>query len=295
MKSVSKFTLGVAVAVVGLSLLAACSPSEEPREAVENEPKETAEAGPVSPPVQEAAPETVVGTEAATSDLQLQALEWRNIGPFNGGRGTTVVGHPNDKMVFFFGHGSGGLWKTEDAGTTWLPVGAGQFNYASVGAMAIYEKNPDIMYVGLGEPQMRQSVSWGDGMYKSVDGGETWQHIGLSDSLHISRVRVHPHNSDIVFVSSLGHAFGPNEERGVFRTTDGGETWERVLFKNEGTGAIDLVMSPDDPNLLFAALWEFERKAWGAKPADRIAVSGARVTAVTPGRRSRATTACPKA
>jgi hypothetical protein len=111
---------------------------------------------------------------AATAELQLQALEWRNVGPFNGGRGTTVVGHPTEKMVFYFGHSSGGLWKTEDAGMTWEQVGAGQFNYASVGAMAIYEKDPNIMYVGLGEPQLRQSVSWGDGMYKSVDGGVTW-------------------------------------------------------------------------------------------------------------------------
>jgi photosystem II stability/assembly factor-like uncharacterized protein len=238
-------------------MLAACSPSEEPKDSIQ------AESG--SSPAMEAATEADMVSGAATSGVELQALEWRNIGPFNGGRGTTVVGHPTDKLVFYFGHGSGGLWKTEDAGTTWEQVGAGQFNYASVGAMAIYEKNPDIMYVGLGEPQMRQSVSWGDGMYKSVDGGATWEHIGLDDSLHIARVRIHPNNPDIVYVASLGHAFGRNEERGVFRTTDGGETWERVLFKNDGTGAIDLVMSPDDPNLLFAALWEFERKAWGAK------------------------------
>ena len=198
------------------------------------------------------------------ADPDLQALEWRNIGPFNGGRGTTVVGHPTDKNVFYFGHGSGGLWKTEDAGTYWIPVGQGQFNYASVGAMAISEKNPDIMYVGLGEPQLRQSVSWGDGMYKSVDGGENWQHIGLTDSLHIARVRIHPDNPDVVYVASMGHAFGPTEERGVFRTRDGGTTWEKVLYRNESTGAIDLVMSPGDPDVLFAALWTFERKAWGS-------------------------------
>jgi hypothetical protein len=134
--------------------------------------------------------------ETSGAGPEFQALQWRNVGPFNGGRGTTVVGHPTDKNVFFFGHGSGGLWKTEDAGTYWIPVGAGQFNYASVGAMALFEKNPDIMYVGLGEPQLRQSVSWGDGMYKSVDGGETWEHIGLETSLHIARVRVHPDNPD---------------------------------------------------------------------------------------------------
>jgi len=155
---------------------------------------------------------TAIPTTAAEPDLT--ALEWRNIGPFNGGRGTTVVGHPTDRNVFFFGHGSGGLWKTEDAGTYWIPVGAGQFNYASVGAMAIYEKNPDIMYVGLGEPQLRQSVSWGDGMYKSVDGGDTWDHIGLEDSLHIARVRIRPEDPDVVYVASMGHAFGPTEERG---------------------------------------------------------------------------------
>jgi photosystem II stability/assembly factor-like uncharacterized protein len=197
-------------------------------------------------------------------ESQIQALEWRNIGPFNGGRGTTVVGHPTNRNVFFFGHGSGGLWKTEDAGTYWIPVGAGQFNYASVGAMALYDKNPDIMYVGLGEPQLRQSVSWGDGMYKSVDGGETWQHIGLDDSLHIARVRIHPDNPDVVFVASMGHAFGPTEERGVFRTQDGGKTWEKVLYQNQSTGAIDLIVSPGDPDVLFAALWTFERKAWGS-------------------------------
>ncbi len=209
----------------------------------------------------------IAGTAAAAfaqSDADIQAMKWRNIGPFNGGRGTTVVGHPTDRNVFYFGHGSGGLWKTEDAGTYWIPVGEGQFNYASVGAMALYEKNPDIMYVGLGEPQLRQSVSWGDGMYKSVDGGETWEHIGLEDSLHIARVRIHPDNPDLVYVASMGHAFGPTEEKGVFRTKDGGATWDRVLFQNEGTGAIDLVMSPGDPNVLFAALWTFDRKAWGS-------------------------------
>jgi len=200
-------------------------------------------------------------------ESQIQALEWRHIGPFNGGRGTTVVGHPTEPQVFYFGHGSGGLWKTVDAGRYWTPLGDGQFNYASVGAMAISDKNPDILYVGLGEPQMRQSVSYGDGMYKSVDGGETWTHIGLSDSLHISRVRIHPENPDVVYVASLGHAFGPNEEKGVFRTRDGGKSWEKVLFVSPKAGAIDLVMNPSNPDHLFAAMWEFERRAWGAKTA----------------------------
>ena len=210
-----------------------------------------------------------VGSHAVADDFDtsVQALEWRNIGPFNGGRGTSVVGHPTNPQVFWFGHSSGGLWKTDDAGAYWTPVGEGQFRYASVGAIALHEKNPDIMYVGLGEPQMRQSVSWGDGMYKTVDGGETWQHIGLTEARQISKVVIHPDNPDIVYVASMGHTWGPSPERGVFRSKDGGKSWEKVLFKSEKTGAIDMVMSPEDPNILFAALWEFERKAWGAKTA----------------------------
>ena len=161
----------------------------------------------------------------------------------------------------------GGLWKTEDAGTYWIPVGDGQFRYASVGAIALHEKNPDIMYVGLGEPQMRQSVSWGDGMYKTTDGGKTWTHLGLEEARQISKVIIHPDDPNRVYVASMGHTWGPSPERGVFRTTDGGKTWDKVLFKSDKTGCIDMVMSPENPNILFAALWEFERKAWGAKTA----------------------------
>lgn len=198
-------------------------------------------------------------------DKSMQAMTWRNIGPFNGGRGSSVVGHPTEKQTFFSGHSSGGLWKTDDAGMYWRPLGDGQFRYASVGAIALFEKNPDIMYVGLGEPQLRQSCSWGDGVYKTVDGGKTWQHLGLSEARQIARVRIHPDNPDCVFVASMGHAWGPNQEKGVFRSTDGGKTWKNVLFKSENTGCIDLVMNPSNPDELFAAMWEFDRKAWGSK------------------------------
>jgi photosystem II stability/assembly factor-like uncharacterized protein len=136
-----------------------------------------------------------------------------------------------------------------------------------VGAIALHEKNPDIMYVGMGEPQLRQSVSWGDGMYKTVDGGKTWKHIGLTEARQIAKVIIHPDNPDLVYVASMGHAWGPSKEKGVFRTEDGGKTWEKVLFKSEKTGCIDMVMNPSNPKELFAALWEFERKAWGAKTA----------------------------
>jgi len=192
------------------------------------------------------------------------AMIWRFIGPIAGTRGSVVLGHPTEKTVFYFG-ASGGLWKTPDAGLTWVPLGDGQFNSSSVGAMEISLSNPDIMYVGMGEPQMRNNVSWGDGMYKSVDGGATWTHIGLGDSRHIAQVRIHPTNPDIVYVAAYGHAFGPNAERGVYRTRDGGRTWEQVLFKSDKAGAIDLIMNPKNPDELYAAIWEFERKAWGPK------------------------------
>lgn len=198
-------------------------------------------------------------------DKSIQAMTWRNIGPFNGGRGSSVVGHPTERQTFFSGHSSGGLWKTEDAGMYWEPVGDGQFRYASIGAIALHEPNPNIMYVGLGEPQLRQSCSWGDGVYKTTDGGKTWSHLGLSEARQIARIRIHPENPDLVYVASMGHAWGPNQEKGVFRSRDGGKTWENVLFKSENTGCIDLVMNPSNPDELLAAMWEFDRKAWGSK------------------------------
>jgi photosystem II stability/assembly factor-like uncharacterized protein len=189
---------------------------------------------------------------------------WRFIGPMTGTRGSVVLGHPTDTNVFYHG-ASGGLWRTPDAGQSWVPVGDGQFGTSSVGGMEISLSNPDIMYVGMGEPQMRNNVSWGDGVYKSVDGGETWTHLGLEETHHISQIRIHPTDPDTVFVAAFGHAFGPNPERGVYRTRDGGANWEQVLFKSESAGAIDLVMNPTNPDELFASIWEFERKAWGPK------------------------------
>ena len=192
------------------------------------------------------------------------ALEWRFIGPIVGNRGSVVLGHPTEQNVFYNG-ASNGLWKTEDAGTYWEPVGDKDFKYGSIGAMEFSESNPNIAYVGMGEPQMRNNVSWGDGVYKTKDGGETWTHLGLEETNHISQIRVHPTNPDIVYVGAFGHAFGPNPERGVYRTKDGGKSWEKVLYKSEKAGVIDLVMNPSNPDELFAVIWEFERKAWGPK------------------------------
>lgn len=191
-------------------------------------------------------------------------LQWRFIGPIAGNRGSVVLGHPAEPNTFYFG-ASNGLWKTEDAGTYWEPVGDETFKSGNIGAMEFSESNPNIAYVGMGEPQMRNNVSWGDGIYKTSDNGKTWTHLGLEETHHISQVRVHPSNPDIVFAAAFGHAFGPNPERGVYRTKDGGKTWEKVLFKSEKAGVIDLVMNPSNPDELFAVIWEFERKAWGPK------------------------------
>ena len=197
-------------------------------------------------------------------EMKFDALEWRFIGPIVGNRGSVVLGHPTEKNTFYHG-ASNGLWKTEDAGVYWEPVGDEYFNYGSIGAMEFSESNPDIAYVGLGEPQMRNNVSWGDGVYKTTDNGKTWKHLGLEESKHISQIRVHPTNPDIVFVGVYGHAFGPNPERGVYRTKDGGNTWEQVFYKSDKAGCIDLALNPSNPDELFAVIWEFERKAWGPK------------------------------
>lgn len=168
--------------------------------------------------------------DIAGSITEFQALEWRFIGPMTGTRGSVVLGHPTESNVFYHGAGNG-LWKTEDAGIYWMPVGDDYFKSGNIGAMEISESNPDIMYVGMGEPQMRNNVSWGDGVYKSIDGGETWTHLGLEETHHISQVRIHPTNPDIVYIGAYGHAFGPNPERGVYRTKDGGKTWKKYCIK----------------------------------------------------------------
>ncbi len=194
----------------------------------------------------------------------LDALKWRFIGPMTGTRGSAVVGHPTDRNVFFHAAGNG-LWKTTDAGATWLAVGDRDFTKGSMGAIEISETDPNIIYVGTGEPQMRNNVSWGDGVYKSTDGGDSWTNIGLKDTHHIAQVRIHPSNPNIVYVAAYGHAFGPNEERGVFKTVDGGKTWKKVLYKSPTAGVIDLIINHSNPDELFASVWEFERKAWGPK------------------------------
>src|SRR5256712_12745575 len=158
----------------------------------------------------------------------LNSLEWRLIGPFRGGRVVAVAGDPVHSQLFYFGSTGGGVWKTTDGGILWENVSDGFFKRASVGAIAVSTSDPNVIYVGMGETTIRGNVSHGDGVYKSTDGGKSWTHLGLADTRQIGKVRVHPQNPDVVYVAALGHAHGPNNERGVYRSYDGGKTWERI-------------------------------------------------------------------
>lgn len=189
------------------------------------------------------------------------ALQWRLIGPFRGGRVVAVTGVPGDPNTFYFGGVEGGVWKTIDAGLTWKPI----FDHepiASIGAIAVAPSNPSVIYVGTGESDIRSALSSGDGVYKSTDAGQTWTNIGLRDTRQISRIVVDPQNPDIVYVGALGHAYAPNDERGVFKSTDGGATWKRVLDKGPDVGASDLAIAAGNPNILFAGMWQTRRPPW---------------------------------
>ncbi len=193
--------------------------------------------------------------------LLLDTIEWRNIGPFRGGRADAVAGIAQDRDTYWFGSCGGGVWKTTDAGKTWNNVSDGTFG-GSIGALAVSESNPDIVYVGTGEKTVRGNVSSGDGVWKSTDAGKTWHFTGLPESRHIGRIRIHPTDPDLVYVAVMGHISGPNEERGVYRSKDGGQSWERVLFANEQAGAVDLCFEPGNPKVLYASTWRVIRLPW---------------------------------
>jgi len=189
------------------------------------------------------------------------AMRWRQIGPFRGGRAVAVTGVPGEPNVFYFGGASGGVWKSVDTGVSWQPMFDKQ-NIASIGAIAVAPSDHNIIYVGSGEACIRGNITYGNGVYKSMDGGKSWKNLGLKDTRHIGEVIVDPKNPNIAFVAALGHVYGPNEERGLYRTTDGGTTWQRVLYKDNKTGAIDVVFDPNNSNTLFASLWEVYRTPW---------------------------------
>ena len=194
----------------------------------------------------------------AVPDNFYSAMQWRCIGPHRGGRVLAVSGVRGEPNTFYFGAVAGGVWKTTDAGRTWTPIFDSQ-PIASIGALAVSTSKPNIIYVGTGEADMRSDISFGAGVYKSIDAGQTWVYLGLGDTRQIGRVLVDPKDADIVLVAALGHGFGPNTERGVYRTTDGGKTWTRVLYKDENTGAIDLAYDPDNSRTVYASLWNARR------------------------------------
>ena len=199
--------------------------------------------------------------EEAKKEDPFEGLAWRQVGPFRGGRALAVAGVPGDANTFYFGAVAGGVWKTTDGGLTWAPI-SDKTPIESVGSIAVAESDPNVIYVGTGEACIRGNIVRGDGVYKSTDAGKTWRFIGLKDTQTIGKVIVNPKNPDIVFVAAMGHVYGQNAERGVFRSSDGGATWQKVLYKDEKTGAIDITFDPTNPSVLYAALWEAYRTPW---------------------------------
>ncbi len=212
---------------------------------------------------------TVVSIYAQNSALQpkpsdlLKPLQYRSIGPYRGGRSAAVAGVLSQPFVYYYGATGGGVWKTTDGGINWESVSDNSvFGTGSVGAIAVADSDPNTIYVGMGESPIRGNVSHGDGVYKSTDAGKTWKRIGLEDTRQIPRIRVHPKNPDLVYVAALGHIWGSNDQRGVFRSKDGGKTWEKILSRGNKAGAIDLILDPSNPNTIYAGFWEVYRKPW---------------------------------
>lgn len=193
------------------------------------------------------------------------ALRWRSVGPNRGGRSIAVSGVRQRPNEYYFGATGGGLWKTENGGLSWLPVGDGQFRSSSVGAIEVCEADPDVVYIGFGEVQLRGDIVAGDGIYKTTDGGRTWMHLGLESETGqqmVGRIRTHPADCNLVYAAVLGDAFGPSKQRGVYRSRDGGRTWQNVLFRSDRAGAVDLALARSNPSTLYAGFWEAYRKPW---------------------------------
>ena len=221
---------------------------------------------------------SAVGAAPAASPAHVDAsyltsLSWRLIGPFRGGRALAVTGVPGEPDHYYFGAVDGGVWESTNAGRTWNPIFDGE-NIGSIGSIAVAPSDIKTIYVGSGESDMRSDIAYGNGMYKSTDGGKTWSHIGLDDTRQIGSIVIDPSDANVVYVAALGHQYGPNAQRGVFKTTDGGKTWTRVLFKDENTGAISLAMDPKDPTTVYAALWQTRRPPWNVYPPSNGPGSG---------------------
>src|SRR5688500_5169187 len=202
------------------------------------------------------------GEAAAQDSLLIKNMRWRFVGPNRGGRVTAVTGVPSQPHTFYMGVASGGVFKTTDAGGTWNPISERAFESASIGAISVYDGDPNIVYVGTGSDGLRSNVSTGRGVYRSNDGGQSWSFVGLRNAGQIGSLRIHPTNPDIVYVSATGNIFRNNPERGVFRTKDGGKSWEKILFLTDSTGASDVELQPGNPNVVLAVMTRSERKPW---------------------------------
>ena len=186
------------------------------------------------------------------------SLEWRSIGPYRGGRSAAVTGVPGKPLLYYFGGTGGGVWRTMDGGQTWKNISDGYFG-GSIGAVAVAESDHNVIYVGGGEKTVRGNVSYGYGVWKSVDAGKSWANVGLTESRHVPRIRIHPNNPDLVYAAVLGDLFKSSAERGIYRSKDGGENWEKILHANNDAGAVDLVIDPNNPRILFASTWRVRR------------------------------------
>ncbi len=255
---VTRRTLLPGIVLLGLAFSLTISSGAKPRKKTASPAPNSAASPAVAAPA--TSPPPVAGPRF---DPKLwSGMQWRLAGPFRGGRGVSIEGVPGEPNVYYFGAVAGGVWKTTDGGATWKPMFDKQHSTSSIGALAISPSDHNIIYAGSGESALRGNITYGDGVYKSVDGGKNWRNIGLRDSRQIGAVIVHPEDPNIVFVAAIGHAFGPNQERGVFRTTDGGKTWVKVLGRDENTGAIDVVFDPHNPSTIFAALYQVRRQPW---------------------------------
>jgi photosystem II stability/assembly factor-like uncharacterized protein len=194
--------------------------------------------------------------------VQLRGLRYRMVGPSRGGRVTTVTGVPQEPATFYMGAAGGGVWKTTNSGITWTNISDGFFGTGSIGSIDVSDSDPNIIYVGTGSDGLRSNVSIGRGIYKSTDAGKTWTFLGLRDAGQIGSVVVHPTNPSIAYAAAIGNPFKPNSERGVYRTRDGGRTWQKVLFISDSTGAVDIELQPGHPDVVYAAMWRAERKPW---------------------------------
>ena len=213
-------------------------------------------------------------SEAQVDPGLFQSMDYRLVGPFRGGRVTTVTGIPDQPFTYYMGATGGGVWKTTDAGTTWENISDGYFGTTGIGAVTVAPSDPNVVYVGTGESPVRGvKTSHGDGVYKSTDAGETWVHLGLEATRHISQIWVHPDDPDVVYLAAQGNPWGPNEERGIYKSTDGGETWDKILFVNEDSGIVDLSVSVENPRFMMATSWDFRRQPWVVKsggPGSRV-------------------------